>query len=443
MRSLRHLIGPTISALILAAGVVALGTGEPASAATATAGTSAATASGRSIAALALANLGMHACSTNSLGGTSFETSCTGNGGEPEYWCADFARWVWANSGVADTWALTAAAGSFYSYGLQFGTLTSTPAVGDAAVFDYYGGGVADHVAIVTQVNGNGTIETTSGDWGGDPGSEAHFASTSTVQLNSPAYTGTIGSYSAVMGMRLSGFVAPVGVKVWPVEPRARLGAGHTLSPGESITSPNGLYALALTTSGQLVETAAGRTIWSPMATGSPGDELIMQSDGDLAIYSASHALLWSSRTGGHTSGSYWLNLYDSGELAVNTSSGSLWTRQAGGAAVLAPGTVLAAGQALVSANGLYVTYMQSDGNLVEYTGGRVLWDSATGGNPGARAIMRANGRLVVVSSAGSVIWSSRTTGGAGTARAALLASGELVVRAKGTLIWSSGVSNY
>ncbi len=164
------------------------------------------------IADLAKANLGKGACSTNSRGGHAFDTSCTGNGGLPEYWCADFARWVWAKVGAQHADELTAAAGSFYTYGERHGTLSHTPKVGDAVVFDYHGGGSADHVAIVTQVNSNGTIETVSGDWDGQSGSEAHFSSTSHVILNAPAYHGAVGSKPNVMGMTISGFISPVGL---------------------------------------------------------------------------------------------------------------------------------------------------------------------------------------------------------------------------------------
>jgi len=172
---------------------------------------SASAVSGSAIASLATANVGQGACTKNTLGGSAFESSCTGNGGQPEYWCADFAIWVWANVG-ADVSGLTAAAGSFYTYGQNNGTLSNSPAVGDAVVFDYAGGGVADHVAIVTQVNGDGTIESVSGDWNGDSGTEAQFASTSHVVLNTPAYASTVGSAPAVMGMTISGFIAPVGL---------------------------------------------------------------------------------------------------------------------------------------------------------------------------------------------------------------------------------------
>jgi MYXO-CTERM domain-containing protein len=173
---------------------------------------SAAALTGNDVANLAVANVGGMACAANSLGEHSFDSSCTGNGGQPEYWCADFARWVWANVGAQYTSELTAAAGSFYVYGQNHGTLKSTPALGDAVVFNYQGGGVADHVALVSKVNSDGTIETVSGDWNGQSGTEAQFASTSHVVLNSPAYPGTEGSAPGIMGMTISGFIAPVGL---------------------------------------------------------------------------------------------------------------------------------------------------------------------------------------------------------------------------------------
>ena len=167
---------------------------------------------GNDVANLAVANVGGMACGTNSLGGHSFDSSCTGNGGQPEYWCADFARWVWENTGAQYTSELTAAAGSFYVYGQNHGTLKNTPALGDAVVFNYQGGGVADHVALVTTVNSDGTIETVSGDWNGQSGSEAQFSSTSHVVLNSPAYDPSVGSSPGIMGMTISGYIAPVGL---------------------------------------------------------------------------------------------------------------------------------------------------------------------------------------------------------------------------------------
>jgi len=174
--------------------------------------TTSAALTGNDVANLALANVGGMACKTNSLGGSSFDSSCTGNGGLPEYWCADFARWAWEHTGAGNASELTAAAGSFYVYGQNHGTLHQTPSLGDAVVYNYQGGGVADHVALVSKVNSDGTIETVSGDWNGQSGSEATFSSTSHVVLNSPAYPGKVGTSPGVMGMTISGFISPVGL---------------------------------------------------------------------------------------------------------------------------------------------------------------------------------------------------------------------------------------
>jgi hypothetical protein len=118
-----------------------------------------------------------------------------------------------------NTSALTAAAGSFYVYGQNNRTLHNTPTPGDAVVFNYAGNGYADHVALVTQVNSDGTIETMSGDWNGQSGSEAQFSSTSHVVLNAPAYPHSVGSSPAVMGMTISGFISPVGLTTAPPPP--------------------------------------------------------------------------------------------------------------------------------------------------------------------------------------------------------------------------------
>jgi hypothetical protein len=181
---------------------------------------------GEAIAKLALANVGQGACSKNTLGTRTFSTpdaewgnSCTGNGGQPEYWCADFAMWVWYNSGVVGTDDLNALASSFLDYGSAHHTTSSTPQVGDAAVFYQPGTKTVEHVAIVTQVNSDGTIETVSGDWNGDGNCdssdpsvcEAIFASSSHVVHNTPAYSHKEGTTPDVMGLTIAAFVSPEG----------------------------------------------------------------------------------------------------------------------------------------------------------------------------------------------------------------------------------------
>jgi CHAP domain len=177
---------------------------------------------GESIAKLAKANEGRGACEKNSLGGAGYSTkgawgdSCTGNACDgrslPEFWCADFATWVWAHAGALHPTALGDSADSFATYGKTYHTSKKDKAeVGDAVVFDS-----GAHVAIVVQANSDGTIETESGDWGGDCATssscecEAAFSSTSHVVHNTPAYEGKVGKYSNTMGMTITAIVSPV-----------------------------------------------------------------------------------------------------------------------------------------------------------------------------------------------------------------------------------------
>jgi CHAP domain len=164
------------------------------------------------IVALATANLGKSACSTNSLGGLGFHTSCRGDAGPPGQWCADFVAWVWAEAGV-DTGGLDVGACGFHAYGSEHRTLSGRPAHGDAVVFSQTSSASCiRHVAIVSQVGPNGTIESISGDWGGRVSGEALFSSTSHVVRNAPAYSAAVGARPRLMAMHIVGYVSPARV---------------------------------------------------------------------------------------------------------------------------------------------------------------------------------------------------------------------------------------
>jgi hypothetical protein len=167
-------------------------------------------ADGAQIAEIAKENLGKQACSINSTGGRGYYSSCTGAGGAPQLWCADFARWVWMTAGV-NVDGLTPAAGSFAEYG----RLGGDPQVGDAVVFDYgyEGPGTAQHVAIVVDVDG-GNIVTIGGD---ENGQQDNWAATSQVCRDGP-YPAAPG-YSSYMEMTISGYVSPKGAQAPPPPP--------------------------------------------------------------------------------------------------------------------------------------------------------------------------------------------------------------------------------
>lgn len=182
LRNLRRRLASGVTAVLIASAALFL---------------SATVASANSFSAAAVANVGRGACSTNSEGGHGYYSSCTGASGSPENWCADFAKFVWAEAG-ANVSGLTPAAGSFGYYGSG---LHSSPHVGDAVLFDY-SNGYADHVAIVTSINSNGTITSIGGnERNGNPGASV---------VASDTYSPSVG-YSSYWGMNISGYVSPSG----------------------------------------------------------------------------------------------------------------------------------------------------------------------------------------------------------------------------------------
>ena len=149
----------------------------------------------KAFAAVSAGNIG--AIATGQVGGTCGDYYGCPYPGE---WCAEFAKWVWQN-GDENISGLTGASGSFYVYGQNHGTLSNTPKVGDAVVFNYHGGGSADHVAIVISVDtSNHTIKSVGGNERGYPG----------VVAEDGPYSWTVG-WSSYWGMNISGYVAPVG----------------------------------------------------------------------------------------------------------------------------------------------------------------------------------------------------------------------------------------
>jgi hypothetical protein len=109
----------------------------------------------------------------NAAAGTRFSVQ-----DQNEFWCADFAKWVWGHAGVrSDLGTLDPGAASFCTWALEHGQRpwfgSDAPAVGDAVVFyppwdSAPTGSWADHVGIVVGVNSNGTVDLVNGDFGGD-----------------------------------------------------------------------------------------------------------------------------------------------------------------------------------------------------------------------------------------------------------------------------------
>jgi hypothetical protein len=262
---------------------------------------------------LANANIGGTACGTNSLGGRGFYTSCTGAGGQPENWCADFAKWVWANAGVTDLAGLNPAARSFYQYGLDRGILTNTPTLGAAIVFSNNQGdtssgtGGIHHVALVSAVSANGTIETISGNWGSTP-------STSHVVRNTPAYGSGVGTRPSVMGMWIVGYVPPPG---------AALTAGHRVVVGSSADGRMEVFAGTASGVWHTYQVAADGSWGNWENMGGPANASLAiapTADGRLELFALNGQTFWhtyQTAPSGHWAG--WENNFGGGgyDLAV------------------------------------------------------------------------------------------------------------------------------
>ena len=222
--------------------------------------------------------------------------------------------------------------------------------------------------------------------------------------------------------------VAQGGTTLW-AKPNVLL-AGSQLGLGQSITSPNGQYRLALQGDGNLVELDGSTTAWAA-GTNPGGVSAVMQGDGNFVVYSASNSPLWASNTSGNSGAD--LVLTDNGTLEVVAQGGTtLWAKPN----VLLAGSQLGLGQSITSPNGQYRLALQGDGNLVELDGSTTAW--AAGTNPGGvSAVMQGDGNFVVYSASNSPLWASNTSGNSG-ADLVLTDNGTLEVVAQGgTTLWA------
>ena len=216
----------------------------------------------------------------------------------------------------------------------------------------------------------------------------------------------------------------------------SELETGESLSAGQSITSSNCRYLLAMKTDGNLVESFEGRTLWSTHTSGHRNARAILQPNGVLAVKMRSGRTLWSSGSGGHVRARYSLALLASGVLMISSPRGPvLWSSKTV-ASELDTGGSLSAGQSITSPNGQYVLAMQTDGNLVVYGPSGALWASGTSG-AGNHVVMQSDGNLVVYNSAGAALWQSGTGGRSGAFELAMQSDGNLVIYSAGGPIWS------
>ncbi|MFE9425102.1 CHAP domain-containing protein [Kitasatospora sp. NPDC006697] len=379
IRLLRRTAGAASAVLLL--GLVSL---LPATAASAT------TPTGSGAAALAAANIGKTAgtCANtptyNSLGGSQFEHSCAGGySGGPEYWCADFAMWVWANEGFY-TGGLDAGAASFQTYGLNNGTQhTSTgyrPQPGDAVEYGSIYNSEIHHVAIVTSVNSDGSVTTANGDWNGTTGTGtmAGFAvSSSVVRITIPAGQVAVGSEPSTVdtgdGYYIVGYTSPVasgtggGTGANPYSPTQVCGSGYGVIDSHDLggavvyllydgsTGYNCVTTLAKIPAGA-VSMNATLAVQGGSSTNNPGN--FTYYAGPVSAYAPNSCVQW----GGSYAGSSWTSSWDhcgTGSPTPSPATGNPYTAS----------QVCGSGYSVIDSHGL--------GNATVY----LLYDAANGDN--------------------------------------------------------------
>lgn len=241
-------------------------------------------------------------------------------------------------------------------------------------------------------------------------------------ELQSP---GELGSYSAYFNLLIEGvtwmndpglhFTVNANSPRQPV-----MDAVNTLNSSQSLTTEQNLISqdtqsvLKIDRAGNAVLLQNHKPVWSASSAGATSTRLVMQSDGNLVLYSSSGTPLWNSETSGNNGAR--LVLQQDGNLVIySTSNIPLWATYTTHTPDLLSyiNTTLYEGflhpmQALDTADGKYRLILQGDGNLVLYkNGNQPIWASGTDGKQVAFLAMQSDGNLVLYSKDYRPLWST------------------------------------
>jgi len=108
------------------------------------------------------------------------------------------------------------------------------------------------------------------------------------------------------------------------------IGRDDVLTPGQSLTSPNGQFVAAFQGDGNLVVYRIGQNtaLWASSTHGKAGTRVIMQADGNLVMYTAGNQPVWASNTAGK--GQAFARMQDDGNFVVYIQGGPTWASNTG-----------------------------------------------------------------------------------------------------------------
>lgn len=174
---------------------------------------------------------------------------------------------------------------------------------------------------------------SSTGVWSGTSFSAPHVAGVAALYLAgnpsaAPATVATAVVYASPVGkVNNAGIGSPNRLlHSTPLTACSVLSSGDALSPGQTISSCNGKATLAHQTDGNVVvyQNQNGVPLWNTVTPGQTTSSFIMQTDGNLVLYSGTGSPLWVSGTAGN-SGAY-LAMQDDCNLVVYSASGTpLW----------------------------------------------------------------------------------------------------------------------
>ena len=157
--------------------------------------------------------------------------------------------------------------------------------------------------------------------------------------------------------------------------------------------------------------------LWSSQTGGNPGAHLILQTDGNLVIYSATNAALWATYTLSNPNHLSLVNttlnggrLYPGQSIDTADRRFHLIFQGDGNLVLYSPTHALWA----TSTDGKSAAFlaMQGDGNLVLYdTSNKPLWYSRTNGYGNLHLVVQQDGNLVLYNNINTPIWNTATQG--------------------------------
>ncbi|WP_182046873.1 peptidoglycan DD-metalloendopeptidase family protein [Curtobacterium sp. ME26] len=212
--------------------------------------------------------------------------------------------------------------------------------------------------------------------------------------------------------------------------------ANTFLNPGDSLTSRNGQFQLVMQGDGNLVEYGIGKRVLWASGTSTAGSSAVVNPDGRLTIVRSGKLI---ARWGAEGRVGKQLQIGSEGVMtSLDTSGGIVWQALTFQDRVAA-GSVIASGSALQSdGSGSRKLTMRTDGNLVQTVNGAAVWNSGTGGHPGAYAAVQTDGNLVVYGPDKVALWASHTSR-AGAGQLLVQVDGNVVLYGKAdTRVWST-----